>query len=378
MNHHEDTFHNSLLAIGFGGRYDHKTESNPFRLLLYNSLIDGITAYAAEFRADPRCLRPFPEVFTGIANCTTINACAFRVMDTYYVAICRGVFDLLRETFLRLLSRPEVFPWIGDISREDPGKRFPLLPRDSSLLTGDWLHSSMDRTRGMAASWMSVTAINFLVFHEGRHLTAGHVDYASQFLNAQMITEARSLNTASPNNLILQAFETEADTYATVTLLDGYFGTGPRQKPRLSLDLPFLVDCPDKPAKVLSLALTAILAVIKLFGNPLPEYDKWDQLDHPPDEVRRVSILRYAERHLRHWGQTKLANQSEAISEALAAIDIALHEILGDAPATDEYRTNFLPGGHFQMHGNKINDIRIRMRPQFASLAYIDIPTGII
>ena len=162
----------------------------------------------------------------------------------------------------------------------------------------------------------------------------------------------------------------EADTYATVTLLDAYFGTAPRAKPRLSVDLPFLGACEDRPSKVLTLALTAILGVVKLFGTPLPEYAKWDQLDHPPDEVRRFAILMYAQLHLQKWGQVDLANQWEAIKEVVTAIDKTLHGILGDAPPTEEYRQKGRPGGEFELHAIKISELRRRMNPQFSTLAY--------
>ena len=46
-------------------------------------------------------------------HCTGINAAATEDADTCYIAICRGVFDLLDFTFLQLLAVPDVFPWLG-------------------------------------------------------------------------------------------------------------------------------------------------------------------------------------------------------------------------------------------------------------------------
>src|SRR5438094_3927136 len=92
MNTRESIFDNFLLANGFGGRYAHETDPIKSHRDYYDILINGIYQHVSEFRASPECLKPFPEIFAGIAKCTAMNACAFRFADTFYVAVCRGVF----------------------------------------------------------------------------------------------------------------------------------------------------------------------------------------------------------------------------------------------------------------------------------------------
>jgi hypothetical protein len=130
----DEVFHQVLLAEGFGGRYNYEAETEQAWFMPYDVIRQSIQVEAQIVRSHPERLKDLPEVYAGIANCTKINACAFKAGDTYYVAICYGAIRLLKATFLRLLSRPDVFPWLGDISRTPTWQRFPALPRDSSLL----------------------------------------------------------------------------------------------------------------------------------------------------------------------------------------------------------------------------------------------------
>ena len=331
---------------------------------LVNSLHDS----ASRFRSHPGLPRPFPNVHAGIAKCESMNACAFRVGDTYYIAVCRGVFDLLSEAFIRLLSRADVFPWLGNAPAAKLLSTLPPLKRDLAMPTPNLANFTYDPVRLGAASWMGSRAIEFIVAHEVRHLTGGHVDYFANVLNADVIVEAASVGALSEKNQIKQAIELEADFAAVIGVLEPMFGPQARQ----SLDVPFVVSTENKPYSVLCLALTAITAVFKLFGNPLPDYAQWENSDHPPDEVRRYAILDCAAANLKLWGHAELADLSGTVGEMLNAIDVALHQILDDPPTTYYRRTLFGRDVYGDGYFSKLVKVRERIQPDVAPFAFVD------
>ncbi len=331
---------------------------------LVNSLHDN----ASKFRSNASLPRPFPEVYAGIANSPMMNACAFRVGDTYYIAVCRGVFDLLSEAFIRLLSRADVFPWLGNAPAVNSLVKLPPLRRDLAMPTPNLASLSYDPVRLNTASWMGGRAIEFLVGHEVRHLTGGHVDYVKNALKSNMIVEATSISTPSEKNVIKQAIELEADFAALIGVLEIFLGPKPTQ----GLDLPFLTNTENKPYKVLCLALTAVTTVFKLFGNPLPGYTHWEESDHPPDEVRRYAILDCAAINLRTWGRTELADLRGAVDEVLNAVDVALHQILDDPPPTYDRQKLFGRGGPGDSYFDKLVKVRKRIQPEVVAFAFVD------
>ncbi len=137
----------------------------------------------------------------------------------------------------------------------------------------------------------------------------------------------------------------EADSYAAVTMFAKLFGP----HSAASLSFPFLEKSTDRVGTLLAVTLTAIIGVLKMFGNPLPDYDRWDQFDHPPEEVRRMGILGSVERHLRQWGQDELVDREETITTMVDSVDVALHQILAYPPLTDEWRRQFEPGGNLTL-----------------------------
>ncbi len=190
MTDKEYTFDRVLLANGFVGRHPHENEPNQSLKMFYAQVIAGIINQCEAFRRHAACVGTFPEVFAGIASCTSINGCAFRSGDIFYVGLCRGTFELLAEAFRRLLSMPTVFPEIGDASKEVPDRNFPPLPRDSLSLPFDQRFLPNDPVRYSASAWMMIVALDFLIQHEFRHLQGGHADYAYHRLNGRMLTEA--------------------------------------------------------------------------------------------------------------------------------------------------------------------------------------------
>ena len=116
----------------------------------------------------------------------------------FFIGICRGVFDLFMETFLRLLARPEVFQCIGDPEREIPQVSLGPSPRDAKLLTCSirgYLWALTPRVQ--AAMWMANNAVNFCILHEIRHVIGGDLPLDEQAGAKPIITEAVAIQLES-------------------------------------------------------------------------------------------------------------------------------------------------------------------------------------
>jgi hypothetical protein len=347
-----------LKECGFGGRYPHETlPANP-ETDLYETILAGPEEFVVGRREeDPQRFKDFPGIVTGIAESGDINAIAIRDPDTYYIAVCRGVIDKLIDIFPRLLSRPDVFPWLVDGPIDVPGVDTGALP--PIRLT----------RRVLAALWMANAATHFLMYHEVGHVVCGHLDYGSGARNARFIMEAVSSGGRPHENLERQSLEYEADAFAAVLLLSYHFHPN-----RLSVDLPFLVGCDnkDKPIRVLNLLLGSILGVLRMFGGTLKDYDKWDEDTHPPAEVRRISIVSHAVAHLHEWKRTELLDRQGTFHDAAKAVDIALREILGQGPLSEEWAKEFELGGKFTEHAVKLNRLLAdQLKPQLNKCAYV-------
>jgi hypothetical protein len=111
--------------------------------------------------------------------------------------------------------------------------------------------------------------------------------------------------------------------------------------------------------------------VFKLFGTAPREPHEWDQSTHPPDEVRRISLLRQAQFALREWGRRELSDDPYAIKDTLRVVDVALHEILDDPAPVGAHRTHFLDGGIGEQYCGRLNDELRRLAPDLNTVGYV-------
>jgi hypothetical protein len=283
MPPNELILHQVLRGSGHGGVYNYANDPDHSHRALFNLFVNETLQLAPDFRASGLCIKPFPDLLAGIAACDELNAGAFKGNDVYFISLCRGSIDLLIEMFRRLVCMPAVFPWLGGLSPEAPPPTFPPFPRTSSFIARDYFAHPIERRRFAASAWMLGIALKFLRLHEFRHIISGHVDYYIQYFNATGINElVASSPASSSDNQIKQALEIEADCASVVLLLALYFSP----TPLTTCDLEFLAECDDKHEKVFVLLLTSVLAVIKLLGDEMPAYGRWDDYDHPPNVVR--------------------------------------------------------------------------------------------
>jgi len=369
MAYNQHLFEDMLVRYGLGRIHDHMADSDVHMRSFYDLVISGLLQNAAEYRNSIVCKGKFPELYVNISDSTSVNAVAIKIADDFYIAVSRGTFILLSETFRRLLSIPDVFICIGNVAIERPGRIATPLPRDSSLLTDATRYVPIDPTRYMAAGFMAATALRFLVLHEWRHLQGGHLNYSFATLNIQMLFEASSTGAAVATNLLRQAMEIEADTHAAVRLI-GLCINNRDINEKLE---PVLRKCPDPKETIVALVLTSICGCIKLFSKPLPPYEKWANDTHPPAEVRQFAILQTVQGHLRRWGHDALANRYDIAREVNEAVDTALHHLLGDPPLTDEWRQLFAENGKCMTHAQRLIEIRRSIQNELDKISYIKL-----
>jgi hypothetical protein len=363
---------NTVLAgKGHGKLYDHRTDSEPSLVGVYEDYLGSITQEVDKFRASLTGVRRFPRLVAAIGSDATVNARVFGTensdgsINTYYVVVYRGAVVQTINVLHQLAQRLDVFPWLDEIADGEIKMRYsPVLPHTLSG-TEDEPSSALLPVRYLATSWMNSIALEFLAFHELCHVFGGHLEIALSAFNLDMLAEATSTANASTNAMSVQALEWEADTYASRLLVRKYFICENGHFSRL----PFLAHCDDKPLKLFVLVLAAISTVLKLLERELPTYDTWETLTHPPALVRRYAILRSLEVDLKSFGLGDPAHQ-EAIREALEVVDGAIHEICASPPLPDAWRDRSYLAKCCELHLQKLWDHHKALAGQLAKASH--------
>lgn len=385
MTPEQELVHNHLQRKHYGGLYlFEECEPDRAKQALFRDVLGSIDFWQQEHRNGGllRNDKPFPHVKGAIAWCTRINACAFKISDTLYITMCRGLYDIIRHACNRILCEPHVFSWLGDVSKEQAGRAKSFVHTDSMLLHANDDIVPNNDLRRIAASYMAHTAREFLIMHEFRHLIAGHVEYYMEALNCNLINEGdfEPADSSSRSNLIRQALEIEADCDAAFRRFE--LVLGPINNPSSGIltrpEYEFLTASPlGASVTGFVLTLAAILVAIKLFRYQVLDFGLWDTRTHPPDEVRRLAILRNAQAYLPRWNLKNESLYPERIGEILSAIDETLHGMLQMAPLTREWLAQASPGGDFEKHYNRLMDIFLDTYYAIQPYSYVErLPEG--
>jgi hypothetical protein len=204
-----------LLFKARGGKYQGKfSESDLFSHVLKNSrdLIEKMR------RKNPE----LPDVYIDIIDNTTLNACATKSGQKYFIGIHAGTIFLIHDIFFRMMSSRNIFTDIGDITKEGETKKiFNAQLTDLGQLAvvkgQQEILAPVSYVRGLLAQIFIDIAIEFLIAHEYAHIIFGHVDYCHSLLGTFEIEEATQ-KAASGNSidpLISQTLEMDADSFAT-------------------------------------------------------------------------------------------------------------------------------------------------------------------
>ncbi len=165
---------------------------------------------------------PLPDPYIDVIANSTLNACATKSENTYFIAIHAGTIILIYTLFLRMMSSKNIFAQVGDISKEPGINKIysaELTNLEQLIFVTDPNESigPVSQDRRVFAQILSDIVIEFLVSHEYAHIIYGHVDYKHSILGTFEINEGEiAMRTGqSPDPLISQTLEMDADSGAT-------------------------------------------------------------------------------------------------------------------------------------------------------------------
>lgn len=252
---------------------------------MYRHTIKGYYSRMKEYQE----IHPdFPSVNVDYIDNTLLNAVASKKDGKYYIGIYAGTFILLNELFLRMMSSPNIYPEIGDSSKEVPTKKlFNPHQFDLSIYSmckpDDEDVMPKDPTRRLYAALLTKTALNFLFDHEYAHIAFGHVDYLAA---SQKIFSMEENEIIKVDPLNYQTLEMDADCFAT--------HQGMLLLKKIN-DSPLIVKEQRRPfycgwENGMFNWLFAVYSLFRIFGYKNYKLSELLQYTHPPTGIRQRII----------------------------------------------------------------------------------------
>ena len=296
MKKESELFSAAVSAMNLGDRL---SENSLLRLNpLFSDLISSTDHNIAAFRrsGDPTSKHTrLPVVIVDYVDSPLAGACAFKYNDTYIIAINWGIVLILEFMFNRLLCSPDFFPEIGNSRAES--ENLPAIPITTNyddivrsvhrhgLTLSDFLPRDEER-RGVA-SFLTCTALRFMIGHEFRHIHAGHTDYYANGFRIACITEHVSTNNQVSVAMKKQAMEWDSDKYSLHSEIASCWNRRLKALNNRDLYAKFYLD-----SKLLfTLCMTACSCFFRLLESATPQPSEWITFSHPPSRVRRQFLM---------------------------------------------------------------------------------------
>lgn len=332
----------------------------------------GVRDWADGFRASPSATRPFPRMIGGVLDSRDVNAQVFAHLDVFFVLVNSGAFAACEEVFLRLLCDPGVLPWVGDAAGEDAARAFPPIAASvkgrGRVYTGASAEDlPRDPVRTLAALWLARAALDFVTFHEVRHVVAGHVGYNERY-GLGVLAEVGGPPVAPEFALARQAMEMDADAIGVSgvlrTHLDGWAD-------RSESGPGWHKICPEK-GQLIEALLLSLDVVLLLIGSPSGPAAEWGFDQHPPWVVRRFNAVGTAEEYLKRRGHQDVARipgDRGRIQRSFRTVNKIQNEFFGWDVVLDE--TDKFRSDEGAAHTEKIFEAWKAIEPELSKSSYV-------
>jgi hypothetical protein len=242
------------------------------------------------------------------------------------------------------MATPEVFPNVGNATKET--KNLPVIPLTMSFSELEariqkegysWAaFVPKDAVRRNLADFMFFNATLFLLFHEFRHIQAGHIDFASDTLKLSSIQELPFIGSSIRDSMACQALEVDADNCAMQSLLQQWCD---------QIEVPDqnseqVREALSRPDVFLSLFMVSCCGLFRIFDKfDKPPPTSWPYLSHPPSRVRRLFLLANAQNFIEAKGKARLFPRHGVISpELVSLLEVDSQKIWGQG-FDDTYST---------------------------------------
>lgn len=137
-----------------------------------------------------------------------------------FIGINAGVIFTLLDIFGRILSHPDNFPDIGNVSLEVAERTYISHLTSNHITSKNSLCFPKCPIRYIYADNLMITALTFLFFHEVTHLRNGHLEYIKDELGYLYWQEAVSTGEKKLAPLVHQTLEMDADCGAVLMTLN--------------------------------------------------------------------------------------------------------------------------------------------------------------
>jgi len=287
-------FDEAVQAKGVGRRLVHETIRGSAKLLF--AVVPGVVQKKVDsLITSAPLVRPAPKIIGGVTNDHRFNACAFKYNDAYVIAVNWGTLIVLGDLAHRLMCIPEVFPWIGNPSSMALNGVFPPIKCDSAADVQAFLNARLlfvprDVRRQQSAEMLAAHLLGFLVWHELRHMAAGHIDYLESEYGVSSLREFEAHGPLAEQAMVLQAMETDADEFATRLNMGEMLTLAETREQRADWVRWLLRDELD----AVEVASVCAYLMFRVLDSPLGRVEDWTDLDHPPDIFRQLSVIKTA------------------------------------------------------------------------------------
>jgi hypothetical protein len=250
-----------------------------------------------------RRYKDLPKIHLAYLDNQNLGAIVDKNMVTkgYLIGLYLGTIPVLWELFSKMLTNPELFTWIGNISQEEAIKvNNPFITNWQVLL--EFLENypeirvkPNDQDRIVFVQNLVIMAVYSIILHEIGHIVRGHVDYLKSlpsFKSSLPLTdESAQASESSPFlDYERQALEADADHFASFHGVQTAFHIGGGN---------------DKTAfkRALEVWSFAVASTFRLFSLiPYTPIEKAARLDHPAASLRMLLLSDDA------WSATRGAN----------------------------------------------------------------------
>ncbi|MCW3097843.1 MAG: hypothetical protein JWL77_3461 [Chthonomonadaceae bacterium] len=231
-----------------------------------------------------------PLVYVDIVDSASLNAFASYRDGQDFIGINKGVAELVRSLFYKLLTLEDVFPEIGDptgLEIGEPTGLWSSLPRDTTQV-GVPLSPPQDEERKYLAERLTQFAYDFLIAHELAHVRHGHTRLSeiSSTFEIDELEQSSSATVSEEEGITKQTAEMDADAFATAQGLANLFNCSEKND-RLGLLLR------DKD-KAIEYWFFAIYGLLRLFAPDPVDLSRLANATHPPARVRQMWIIQTA------------------------------------------------------------------------------------
>jgi hypothetical protein len=322
-------------------------------------------------------LKPFPKIIYNYINSVSFNAHAFKYKKHYIIAIHLGVWAIITDLFHRMLAHKEVLSEIGNPNKESSAASIgDYYDNVADLLINTPLDKfklkfPRDPTRQLYAYHLSGRAMDFVFEHELAHILFGHVDYLSDSLGMDCISEFQPSEVLNQNRFDLQTLEMNADT---MSLTSCTFRALNAVKDNSMVNSNFRIFYKDN-YQALSDLVFAIFNTIRVFGDGDYKDTRLGKSTHPDPRIRQVILLSFLEQIMQSQQIIKIEHKKlhELLIKIMVESEKAYKVITGKEHNTEVYRPVYF-ANHPLNKSLPIN-WKENLRNKLMNYTYVPLPT---